>query len=80
MSITETIENGVRKFVSKQEELLGLQGFLSKCKLKVLLFVQKRICCLSMLHSSSWSSLCVPSIDLDHLKIFHVSFAISCMN
>ncbi len=72
MSITETVENGVRKFVSKQEELLGLQGILSKYKFKVLLFVQKRICCLSMLHSSSRSSFCVPSIDLDHLKIFHV--------
>jgi hypothetical protein len=43
LSIEEAIDKGFKKFVNKQEELLGVQGILSECKAKVLLFVQKRI-------------------------------------
>jgi hypothetical protein len=42
LSIEEAIEKGLKKFANKQEELLGVQGFLSEWKAKVLLFVQKR--------------------------------------
>jgi hypothetical protein len=41
-SIEEAIEKGLKKFANKQEELLGVQGFLSEWKAKVLLFVQTR--------------------------------------
>jgi hypothetical protein len=42
LSIEEAIDKGLKKFVNKQEELLGVQGILSEWKAKVLLFVQKR--------------------------------------
>jgi len=42
LSIEEAIDKGLKKFVNKQEELLGVQGILSEWKVKVLLFVQKR--------------------------------------
>jgi hypothetical protein len=42
LSIEEAIDKGFKKFVNKQEELLGVQGILSEWKAKVLLFVQKR--------------------------------------
>jgi len=42
LSIEEAIDKGLKKFVNKQEELLGVQGILSEWRSKVLLFVQKR--------------------------------------
>ncbi len=42
LSIEEAIDKGLKKFVNKQEEFLGVQGILSEWKAKVLLFVQKR--------------------------------------
>jgi hypothetical protein len=42
LSIEEAIDKGLKKFVNKQEELLGVQGILSEWKAKVLLFAQKR--------------------------------------
>jgi hypothetical protein len=41
LSIEEAIDKGLKKFVNKQEELLGVQGILSEWKAKVLLFVQR---------------------------------------
>jgi hypothetical protein len=38
LSIEEAIDKGLKKFVNKQEELLG-EGILSEWKAKVLLFV-----------------------------------------
>jgi len=39
LSIEEAIDKGLKKFVNKQEELLGVQGILNERKAKVLLFV-----------------------------------------
>jgi hypothetical protein len=39
LSIEEAIDKGLKKFVNKQEELLGVQGILSEWKAKVVLFV-----------------------------------------
>jgi len=39
LSIEKAIDKGLKKFVNKQEELLGVQGILSEWKAKVLLFV-----------------------------------------
>jgi hypothetical protein len=39
LSIEEVIDKGLKKFVNKQEELLGVQGILSEWKAKVPLFV-----------------------------------------
>jgi len=41
LSIEEAIDKGLKKFVNKQEELLGVQGILSEWKAKVLLFVRR---------------------------------------
>ncbi len=60
LSIEEAIEKGLKKFVNKQEELLGVQGILSEWKPKVLLFVQKRTHASSVVQISSDSSLSVP--------------------
>jgi hypothetical protein len=56
LSIEEAIEKGLKKFVNKQEELLGVQGILSEWKAKVLLFVQKRTCASFVVQTSSDSS------------------------
>jgi hypothetical protein len=53
LSIEEAIEKGLKKFVNKQEELLGVQGILSEWKAKVLLIVHKRTCSFSVVQSSS---------------------------
>jgi hypothetical protein len=39
LSIEEVIDKGLKKFVNKQEELLGVQEILREWKTKVLLFV-----------------------------------------
>jgi hypothetical protein len=67
LSIEETIDKGLKKFVNKQEELLGVQGMLSEQKAKALLFVQKRTRVSFVVQTSSDSSLFVPLGDLDHL-------------
>jgi hypothetical protein len=69
LSIEEAIDKSLKKFVNKQEELLGVQGMLSEQKTKVLLFVQKRTHASFVVQTSSDSSLSVPLGDLDHLKI-----------
>jgi len=66
--IEEAIDKGLKRFVIKQEELLGVQGISSEWKAKVLSFVQKRTCAFSMVETSSDSSLSVPLGDLDHLN------------
>jgi hypothetical protein len=60
LSIEEAIDKRFKKFVNKQEELLGVQGILSEWKAKVLLFVQKRTRASFMVQTSSDSSLSVP--------------------
>jgi hypothetical protein len=80
LSIEEAIEKGLKTFVNKQEELLGVQGILSEWKAKVLLFVQKRTCASFVVQTSSESSLSVPSGDLDLLKILQQSFVITYMD
>jgi len=45
LSIEETIDKGLKKFVNKQEELLGVQGILSEWKAKVLLFCAEEDLC-----------------------------------
>jgi hypothetical protein len=77
LSIEEAIDKGLKKFVNKQEELLGVQGLLSEWKAKALLFVQKRTCASFMVQTSSDSSLSVPLGDLDHLKILQQFFVIT---
>jgi hypothetical protein len=77
LSIEEAIDKGLKKFVNKQEELLGVQGMLSERKAKVLLFVQKRTRASFMVQTSSDSSLSIPLGDLDHLKILQQSFVIT---
>jgi hypothetical protein len=76
LSIEEAIDKGVKKFVNKQEELLGVQGILSEWKAKVLLFVQKWTCASFVVQTSSDSSLSVPLGGLDHLKILQQSFVL----
>jgi hypothetical protein len=56
LSIDETIDKGLKKFVNKQEELLGVQGILSEWKAKVLLLVQKTTRASFMVQTSSDSS------------------------
>jgi hypothetical protein len=80
LSIEEAIDKGLKKFVHKQEELLGVQGILSEWKAKVLLFVQKRTRASFVVRTSSDSSLSVPLGDMDHLKILQRSFVITCMD
>jgi hypothetical protein len=80
LSIEEAIDKGLKKFVNKQEELLGVQGILSEWKAKVLLFVQKRTCASFVVQTSSDSSLSVPLGDLDHLKILQQSLVITYMD
>jgi hypothetical protein len=77
LSIEEAIDKGLKKFVNKQEELLGVQGILSEWKAKVLLFVQKRTRASFVVQTSADSSLSVPLGDLDHLKILQQSFVIT---
>jgi hypothetical protein len=79
-SIEETIDNGLKKFVNKQEELLGVQGILSEWKAKVLLFMQKRTRASFVVQTSSDSSLSVPLGDLDHLKTLQRSLVITYMD
>ncbi len=79
LSFEEAIEKGLKKFVNKQEELLGVQGILNEWKAKVLLFVQKRTRASFVVQTSSDSSLYVPLGDLDHLKILQQSFVITYM-
>jgi hypothetical protein len=76
LSIEEAIDKGLKKFVNKQEELLGVQGILSEWKAKILLFVQKRTCASSVVQTSS-DSLFVPLGDLDHLKSLQQSLVIN---
>ncbi len=76
LSIEEAIDKGLRKFVNKQEELLGVQGILSEWKAKILLFVQKRTRASSVVQTSS-DSLFVPLGDLDHLKSLKQSLVIN---
>jgi hypothetical protein len=80
LSIEEAIDKGFKKFVNKQEELLGVQGILSEWKAKVLSFVQKRTRASFVVQTSSDSSLSVPLGDLDHLKIFQRSFVSTYMD
>jgi hypothetical protein len=80
LSIEEAIEKGLKKFVNKQEELLGVQGILSEWKAKVLLFVQKRTRASFVVQTSSDSSLSVPLGDLDHLKTLQRSLVITYMD
>jgi hypothetical protein len=80
LSIEEAIDKGLKKFVNKQEELLGVKGILSEWKAKVLLFVQKRTRASIVVQTSSDSSLSVPLGDLDHLKILQWSFVITYMD
>jgi hypothetical protein len=68
LSIEEAIDKALKKFVNKQEELLGVQGILSEWKAKVFLFVQKRTHVSFVVQTSSDSPLSVPLGDLDHLK------------
>ncbi len=63
-----------------REKLLGVPGILSEWKAKLLLCVQKRTCCLSILHSSSQSSFSGPLVDLDQLKSFQRPFLVTLMN
>jgi hypothetical protein len=80
-SIEEAIDKGLKKFVNKQEELLGVQGILSERKAKVLLFVQKRTRASFVVQTSyDSSSLSVPLGDLDHLKILQRSMVITYMD
>jgi hypothetical protein len=69
LSIEEAVDKGLKKFVNKQEELLGVQGILSEWKAKVLLFVQNRFHASFVVQTSSDTSLSIPLGDLDHLKI-----------
>jgi hypothetical protein len=80
LSIEKTIDKGLKKFVNKQEELLGVQGILSEWKAKVLSFVQKRTRASFVVQTSSDSSLSVPLGDLDHLKILQRPFVITYMD
>jgi hypothetical protein len=80
LSIEEAIEKGLKKFVNKQEELLGVQGILSEWKAKVLLFVQKRTCSFSVVQSSSNLFWSVPLGDLDHLQSLQCSLVITYMD
>jgi len=80
LSTEGAIDKGLKKFVNKQEEHLGVQGLLSEWKAKVLLFVQKRTCASSVVQTSSDSSLSVPLGDLDHLKILQWSLVITYMD
>jgi len=75
-SIEEAIEKGLKMFVNKQEELLGVQWILSEWKAKVPLFVQERTHASSEVQTSSDSSLSVPLGDLDHLKSLQWSLVI----
>jgi len=77
LSIEETMDKGVKRFVNKQEEVLGVQGISSEWKSKVLLFVQKRTRASSMVQTSSDSSLSVPLGDLDHLKSLQWSLVVT---
>jgi len=81
LSIEEAIDKGLKKFVNKQEELLGVQGILSEWKAaKVLLFVQHRTRASFVVQTSSDSSLSVPLGDLDLLKILQWCFVITYMD
>jgi hypothetical protein len=80
LSIEEAIDEGLKKFVNKQEELLGVQGILSEWKAKVLLFVQKRTSASFVVQTSSDSSFSVPLGGLDHLKILQRSLVITWIN
>jgi hypothetical protein len=80
LSIEEAIDKVLKKFVNKQEELLGVQGILSEWKAKVLVFVQKRTRASFVVQTSSDSPLSVPLGDLDHLKFFQQSFVITYMD
>jgi hypothetical protein len=42
--IEEAMDKGFKRFVSMQEELLGVQGISSEWKAELLFFVQKRTC------------------------------------
>jgi len=80
LSIEEAIEKGLKKFVNKQEELLGVQGILSEWKAKVLLIVHKRTCSFSVVQSSSNLFLSVPLGDLDCLQSLQCSSVITYMD
>jgi hypothetical protein len=80
LSTEEAIDKGLKKFVNKQEDLLGVQGILSEWKAKLLLFVQKRTRASFVVQSSSDSSLSVPLGDLDHLKTLQQSLVITYMD
>jgi len=80
LSIEEAIDKGLKKFVNKQENLLGVQGILSEWKAKVLSFVQKRTRASFVVQTSFDFSLFVPLGDLDHLKILQRSFVITYMD
>jgi len=77
LSIEEAIDKGLKKFVNKQEELLGVQGILCEWKAKVLLFMQMRTRASFMVQTSSDSSLSAPLRDLDHLKTLQRSLVIT---
>ncbi len=79
-SIEEAIDKGLKTFVNKQEELLGVQWILSEWKAKVPLFVWERTHASSEVQTSSDSSLSVPLGVLDHLKSLQRSLVITYMD
>ncbi len=80
LSIEEAIDKVLKKFVIKQEELLGVQGILNEWKAKVLLLVQKRTPASFVVQTFFDFSLFVPLGGLDHLKILQWSFVIIYMD
>jgi hypothetical protein len=78
--IKEAIDEGLKKFVYKQNELLGVLGILREWKAKVLLFVYKKTCASFVVETSSNSSLSVPLGDLDRQKILQRSLVITSMD
>ncbi len=80
LSIEEAIDEALKKFVNKQEELLGVQGILSEWKTELLLFVLKRTRASSVVQTFSDSSLSVPLGGLDHLKTLQQSLVVTYMD
>jgi len=80
LSIEEAIDKALKKFVNKQEELLGVQGILSEWKAEFLLFVLKRTRASSVVQTFSDSSLSVPLGGLDHLKSLQRSLVVTYMD
>jgi hypothetical protein len=80
LSIEEAIDEGFKKFVNKQEELLRVPRILSEWKAKVLLFIQKWTRASFVVQTSFDSSSSISLGDLDHLKIFQWLLVITYMD